>query len=202
MTADRWPDLTPPYGTIVVDPPWRYAVAKGLPSGSYKGGTAEAHYETMSMREIAALPVGDLAATSAHLYLWVTNQRLFGDRTDDGMTPLGIVEEWGFTYKTLLTWAKEGSLGMGWYFRGMTEHVLFCTRGPDAGIPADRRESNLVAAPRAAHSEKPPAFMDLVERVSPGPRCELFASSPRLGWDHWGHGHVIPITDQPTGDNP
>jgi N6-adenosine-specific RNA methylase IME4 len=189
VTADLWQGLTPPYGTIVIDPPWQYNVTKGLPTNGYKPSTAEAHYSTMTMAEVAALPVGDLATTDAHLYMWVTNPRLFGDRNDRGWSPLAIAEAWGFEYKTLLTWAKTGSLGMGWWFRGATEHVLFCARPGAPSIGAALREPNLFTAPRRRHSEKPGVFFDLVERVSPGPRAELFARQPRLGWDSWGHGY-------------
>lgn len=175
------------YRTIVADPPWEYNATKGLPIRGYKPSTAEAHYSTLSMREIAALPVSNLAAPAAHLYLWVTNPRLFGDRGDHGFGPIDVAEAWGFEYRTLLTWSKTGSLGMGWYFRGATEHILFCTRG-GASIPPERREPNLITARRRRHSEKPGALYDLVERVSPSPYLELFARTPRLGWDSWGWG--------------
>lgn len=187
--ADIWTGLTPPYRTIVADPPWQYNVARGLPTRDYKPSTAEAHYSTLTMEEIAAIPVKDLAAEDAHLYLWVTNPRLFGDRQGGRRaTPLDIAEAWGFEYRTMLTWVKTGPLGMGWWFRGNTEHVLFCARPGTPAIPADRREANVVTAPRQHHSGKPAAFFDLVERVSSGPYLELFARSPRLGWDSWGLG--------------
>ena len=186
-------ELSPPYSTIVADPPWKYNATKGLPTRGYKPSTAEAHYSTMSMRDLAALPVADLAADDAHLYMWVTNPRLFGDRGDEGVAPLDIVRAWGFEYRTLLTWVKTGPIGMGWYFRGATEHVMFCTRGK-ASIPSDRREPNVVTSPRRRHSAKPPAFMDLVERVSPGPYLELFCREPRFGWDSWGKGYEQAVT--------
>lgn len=188
-----WPDnLTPPYGTIVADPPWRYTNTRGTQTRATAGRsaiTAEAHYSTMSNDEIAALPVADLAATQAHLYLWVTNPCIFGHQNRRRTTsPIDIVEAWGFTYITLLTWVKEGPPGLGFYFRGNTEHVIFAQRG-GASIPADRRESNVLTAPRRRHSEKPDALLDLVERVSPGPYLELFSRRPRMGWDTWGFGY-------------
>lgn len=186
-----WDGLSPPYGTIVADPPWQYNVTKGLPTKGYKPSTAEAHYSTLTMAEVAELPVADLAADHCHLYLWVTNPRLFGDRGDRSIGPIDIVEAWGFEYKTLLTWVKTGPLGMGWWFRGQTEHVMFCARAGTPAIPADLREQNVISAPRRRHSAKPDALHDLAERVSPGPRCELFSRNPRLGWDHWGHGYEI-----------
>lgn len=179
------------YRTIVADPPWRYRSSDILTRGwrrtaSVETDKAEGHYTTLTNAEVAALPVGDLAADEAHLYLWVTNPRLYGERNGE-CSPLEIIEGWGFTYKTLLTWVKTGPMGLGFYFRGQTEHVLFCTRG-DVRIPAADRESNVITAPRRGHSEKPDAFYDLVERVSPEPRVELFARRARLGgWDYWGN---------------
>jgi N6-adenosine-specific RNA methylase IME4 len=178
------------YRTIVADPPWRYRSSDITTRGwhrtaSVESGKAASQYTTMTNAEVAALPVGELADDVAELYLWVTNPRLYGER-DGQCSPLAIVKGWGFEYKTLLTWVKTGALGLGFYFRGQTEHVLYCTRG-DVKIPPARRESNVITAPRRAHSEKPDAFYDLVERVSPGPRVELFARRARLtGWDYWG----------------
>lgn len=174
------------YRTIVADPPWQYNVARGLPTRGYKPSTAEAHYPTMTMAEVAALPVADLAADSAHLYLWVTNPRLFGDRHSDEIGPVDILRGWGFEYKTLLTWHKIGSFGVGFYFRGATEHVLFGTKG-NAPIAPALRISNHFAAPKRRHSEKPDRFYEIVERVSPEPRLEMFARRRRVGWDVWGN---------------
>lgn len=191
LTAtQKWDGLTPPYSTIVADPPWRYnASTTELKSGG-RGGQAEHQYSTMTNAEIMALPVADLAADEAHLYLWVTVPRLFGGRNDRTIGPIEIVEAWGFEFKTMLTWVKPGSGGMGWYFRGQTEHVIFATRG-GLGIAPDKREPNVIEAPRSGHSRKPPALFDLVERVSPGPYLELFSREPRLGWDSWGKGYEV-----------
>jgi N6-adenosine-specific RNA methylase IME4 len=192
LAAERprpaWEGLSPPYATIVADPPWRYNVTRGLPARGYKPSTADAHYSTMSMEEIAALPVGELADRDAHLYLWVTNIRLFGDRGRRELQPIDIARGWGFEYRTMLTWVKTGRIGVGFYFRGATEHVLFCTRGK-APIPPSLRESNVIVAPRGRHSQKPGAFLDKVARVSPSPYVELFARQPRFGWDSWGWGY-------------
>jgi hypothetical protein len=154
------------YRTIVVDPPWRYRSTDILTRGWQRtasvesGKTAEGHYTTMTNAEIA------------------------GER-DGSWSPLRIVEGWGFRYVTLLTWVKTGPMGLGFYFRGHTEHALFCVRG-DFKIPPALRESNVVTAPRRRHSEKPDAFYDKLERVTPGPYCELFARRARFGWDYWG----------------
>ena len=180
-------ELSSPYGAIVADPPWAYRKSK-QPEGTKHSRTFVSDlYDTLTMREIADLPVGNLAATDAHLYLWVTNPRLFGDRDKNGFGPLQIMEAWGFRYITMLTWEKPGAPGMGSYFRIDTEHVLFGVRGR-APIPPAKRVRNVIHAKRGKHSEKPPDLMDIVEKVSPGPYLELFARQPRLGWDSWGNG--------------
>lgn len=92
---------------------------------------------------------------------------------------------WGFEYTTMLTWHKLGAPGMGWYFRGDTEHVLFGVKGK-LGIPSRLRLSNHFAAARTGHSSKPDRFYEIVERVSPDPRLEMFARRRRVGWDVWG----------------
>jgi N6-adenosine-specific RNA methylase IME4 len=171
------------YRTIVVDPPWDYA-SKPLTGKADRRAGANDFYPTMTHAEIAALPIASLAADAAHLYLWVTNTLLFEER--ERWTPHSIMEAWGFTYKTLLTWNKTGPLGLGRYFRGRTEHVMFGVRSA-LPIEATKRESNVFSATNGRHSAKPEAFYDLVERVSPGPYLELFARRNRLGWDTWGN---------------
>lgn len=175
--------LSPPYSTIVSDPPWQDI---GAPlTGATRVGREKrdrsiaAQYSTLSTDDIAGLPVSDLAADNAHLYLWVTNFVL-----RDGFA---VLDAWGFTYKTLLTWCKDGHLGMGRYFRTQTEQVLFGVRG---SLPTlDRAQRTYFHAPKRGHSVKPHEFGDLVERCSPGPYVELFARQPRLGWDSWGYGY-------------
>lgn len=166
------------YRTIVADPPWEYEQT-GV------DGAALAEYRTMSNVEIAALPVRSLADKNAHLYLWVTNPRLFRS-PGDGMGPFDLLDRWGFRYITLLTWHKLAPNGMGFYFRGETEHVIFAIRGR-APIAPHLRVSNHFAAPRTGHSAKPDRFYEIVEAVSPEPRLELFARRRRVGWDVWGN---------------
>lgn len=161
------------YRTIVADPPWRYD------NGTVPQGGVEHHYGTMTPDEIIAVPVAVLADDSAHLYLWVTNLHLREGR------PFDILEAWGFRYVTLLTWHKLGPIGLGYYFRGETEHVLFGVRGK--APLADKSARNHFAATKGRHSEKPDRFYELVERVSPGPYLELFARRRRYGWDVWGN---------------
>lgn len=169
----------PRFATIVADPPWRYVIGKH----SGMRGTAESHYDTMGYGEILSLPVAELAQDNAHLYLWVTNPLLTEQRTE-GISGADVVRAWGFEPKTVLTWAKS-QIGLGFFFRGQTEHVIFGVRG-HLPIPESSRESNLIQAPRRAHSQKPEAFYDLVERVSPGPYLEMFSRRARLGWETWG----------------
>ncbi len=176
------------YGTVVADPPWEYQQSRIVTTSKTPGTRPEAtaQYPTMTDEQIAALPVASVCAPDAHLYLWTTNPRI--------RDAFAIVDAWGFTYRTLLTWEKEGTLGMGYYFRGQTEHVLFATRGR-APIPPAKRRRNIFRAPKTGHSVKPDAFMDMVEDISPGPYLELFARRQRLGWDTWGNEaleHVSP----------
>lgn len=173
-------ELSPPYSTIVADPAWS---SKRTDRAFGKKGMAhvqpEAHYSTMTLDDIRAMPVADLAAPNAHLYLWATCSGL-----DEA---LSVMEAWGFTYKTTLTWIKQGHLGLGAYFRTNTEHILFGVRGSLPTLARDQR--NHFEAPKLGHSRKPPAFGDIVERCSPGPYLDLFCRDPRFGWDSWGFGY-------------
>lgn len=176
-----WEGLNPPYATIVADPPWHYA--RGGPyTGAWASGPRVPPYSAMSIEQIRALPVRDLAAPDSHLYLWTTN-RYWRDAA-------AIAESWGFTLSQVLTWCKAPKgVGPGGAFTTTTEFILFARRGfPPCAQRVDRSWWDW---PRGEHSVKPPAFFDLVERVSPGPYCELFARQPRLGWDSWGYGYEM-----------
>lgn len=177
-------ELTPPYSTIVADPPWAYR-GRALSGKRVKDASARDQYSTLSAAEVAGLPVGDLAALNAHAYLWCTPTLMF-----DEVTPADVLDAWGFRFVTLLTWVKKGPLGLGSYFRIDTEHVAFGVRGSQP-IPPAERQRNVFTAQKGRHSAKPAAFGDLVEAVSPGPYVELFARQPRLGWDSWGYGYEI-----------
>ncbi|ORA63904.1 MT-A70 family methyltransferase [Mycobacteroides abscessus] len=146
------------FRTVVADPPWRY-------ENRASRAAAENHYETMTTTELCELRVvREHAARDSHLYLWVTNSHLA-----DG---LKVMSEWGFEYKTTITWVKP-QMGMGNYFRSGTELVLFGVRG---GLPTLRRDiRNHFTAPRRAHSQKPREFLELVVASSPGPYLELFS---------------------------
>ena len=161
------------FATITIDPPWDW----GDEGDVDQMGRARPTYATMSFEDLLNLPVPDLADNDAHIYLWITNRSL----------PKGfaLLDRWGFRYVTALTWVKP-HFGMGNYFRGQTEHVLFGVRGSQ---PLRRRDAGTVLhAPRGpnGHSSKPPEFYDLVESCSPGPYLEMFARSGRGGWVSWG----------------
>ena len=151
---------------------------RGGAGGAYKAGErgAAAQYDCMTLDQIAALPVADWAEDNAHLYLWVTNAFIEAG--------FNLMREWGFTYKTMITWRKN-QIGMGLYFRNSTEHVLFGVRGK---LKLQRRDLRTdFEAPRRRHSEKPDAFYDLVEAASPGPYIEIFARRQRFNWDVAGN---------------
>lgn len=185
-----WEGLTPPYATIVADPPWVFeGRRRPFSSTALRADIATNRpdpYSCMSVEQITALPVMDLAAKDAHLYLWTTNRYL--------RDAYAVAEAWGFRFSKLLTWCKAPmGIGVGGTFVNTAEYVLFCRRG---ALKAKRRvETTWWQWPRelqcGTHSAKPPAFLDLVEQVSPGPYVELFARQPRFGWDSWGWGYEI-----------
>lgn len=171
------------YRTIVADPPWRYentlAVTGNAPGRTKQNGRSGAEYETMTIEQVAALPVRSLCDPhGAHLYLWTTNAHV--------EHAWNIARAWGFTPKNLLTWCKppKGMIGFG-AFSQATEFCLFASSASKA-IHAERADRTWFEWPRAAHSAKPEAFLDLVEQISPAPRVELFARRARFGWDYWG----------------
>lgn len=174
------------YRTIVADPPWdvkRIEPGNRWGNPALKVGSSTLPYQTMTLDEIKALPVGDLAERDAHLYIWTINS--YVEPTYD------IARAWGFTPSTLLTWAKPPKgIGPGGAYSITSEHILFCRRG---SLPAKQRvDSTWGSWPRGVHSAKPEAFIDMVETVSPGPYAELFARRARFGWDY-------PIGDQALG---
>jgi len=139
----------------------------------------------MTIDEIAALPVHRLAALDCHLWLWVTNVIL---KNGWHLEPL---EQWGFTPKTILTWCKvtdrgTPKIGTGWYLRNATEHVIFATKGQGTALVLDKSLPTFFTAPRSIHSRKPTEAYDIMERLSLGPRAELFARVRRKGWVPWG----------------
>lgn len=168
------------YRTVVADPPWPMPTGGPRKANAWNTGAPPSTlpYPRMTLDEIAALPVDDLATDSAHLYVWTVNA--FLEQTYE------IVRGWGFRPSQLLVWAKSPrGLGMGGAFTNTTEFVMFAWRGSCS--PLERVESSWWHWRRGEHSAKPEAFLDLVERVSPAPRLEMFARRQRLGWDTWGN---------------
>lgn len=165
------------YRTIVADPPWDHSDGTGatLVNGVWEGRTVP--YSCMSLEDIAALSVGEMAERDAHLYLWTTNRYL--------RDAYYIAEAWGFAPSKPLVWVKDPIGFMGRPFTSSVEFVLFCRKGALRHTGSAGRQ--WWPWPRGEHSAKPEAFLDMVESVSPGPYLELFARRQRLGWDTWGN---------------
>jgi N6-adenosine-specific RNA methylase IME4 len=169
------------FETVLADPPWRFQNRTGKMAPEH---VRLARYRTMSFDEIGALPVADVVADRAHLYLWVPNALL--------AEGLEVMRQWGFTYKTNLVWfkvRKDGGpdgRGVGFYFRNVTELVLFGVKGSRRTLAPGRRQVNLFAQRKREHSRKPEELYEIIEACSPGPYLELFARHPRPGWHQWG----------------
>lgn len=201
------------FDVIVVDPPWSYGSTTEARTARYRTQLAAQQYGVVGsdagtevnrrtgegVENIASLiPMDDIAADQSALFLWTTNPKL--------PFAFALMERWGFTYKTTLTWVKITKAeqimvgGMGWFFRGATEHVLFGTR-LGFGIPAELRRPNVFYAQRSKHSAKPDEFYSLVEDVTPGhARLDCFARRWRPGWWAWGNEVSCPdiSADEPT----
>ena len=171
------------FGTVVADPPWRFANRTGKVAPEHRRLT---RYPTLSIEEICALPVADHVEDIAHCYLWVPNALL----------PWGlrVLEAWGFQYKTNLIWfkvRKDGGpdgRGVGFYFRNVTEVILFGVRGKHARtLDPGRSQVNLIASRKREHSRKPDEQYDIIEACSWGPYLELFGRGTRKGWTVWGN---------------
>jgi len=170
------------FGTVLADPPWRFANRTGKMAPEHK---RLARYETMTVEEICALPVAQVAHDRAHLYLWVPNALM-----PEG---LHVLEAWGFTYKSNLIWhkvRKDGGpdgRGVGFYFRNVTEMILFGVRGKNIRTLAPgRRQVNFLATRKQEHSRKPDEQYAIIESCSEGPYLEMFARGRRDGWTSWG----------------
>lgn len=173
------------YSTILADPPWQFQNRTGKMAPEHR---RLLRYPTMELKEIMELPVSKLAAAKSHLYLWVPNALL-----QEG---LRVMEAWGFTYKSNLVWykiRKDGGpdgRGVGFYFRNVTELILFGVRGSMRTLPPGRTQVNILSSRKREHSRKPDEIYDLVEACSPGPYLELFARFKREGWHQWGNEDV------------
>jgi N6-adenosine-specific RNA methylase IME4 len=171
------------FATILADPPWRFVNKTGKVAPEHK---RLSRYSTMTHEDIAALPVAEIAADKAHLYLWCPNALL-----PEG---LAVMRAWGFRYKSNIVWhkiRKDGGpdgRGVGFYFRNVTELILFGVRGKNVRTLAPgRRQVNFLATRKREHSRKPDEQYELIEACSPGPYLELFARGTRRGWTTWGN---------------
>jgi N6-adenosine-specific RNA methylase IME4 len=175
------PGLHGTFSTILADPPWRFQNRTGKVAPEH---VRLRRYETMSIEEICSMPVVTHAADPSHLYLWVPNALL----------PWGlrVMDAWGFQYKANVVWykvRKDGGpdgRGVGFYFRNVTEILLFGTRGKMRTLKAGRTQVNILATRKREHSRKPSAAYNLIQRCSPGPYLELFARDRVPGWTQWG----------------
>ena len=171
------------FGAVLADPPWRFANRTGKVAPEHR---RLSRYGTLSLEEIAALPVADYVAERAHCYLWVPNALL-----PEG---LYVLTSWGFRYKTNLIWHKvrkdggSDGRGVGFYFRNVTEIVLFGVRGKDVRtLQPGRSQVNLIASRKREHSRKPDEQYDIIERCSWGPYLEMFGRGDRDNWTIWGN---------------
>lgn len=176
------------YGAILADPPWSFEVWS---KDTGNGRSAESHYSTMSMRQIARLPVDELAAKDCVLFMWACWPSI--------ADALKIIDAWGFAYKTCgFDWMKADNtqpnffqddlpaqVGMGYWTRANTEPCLLAVKGKPKRLNADVRMG--IIAPRREHSRKPEGVHSRIERLVAGPYLELFARAPRAGWDVWGN---------------
>jgi N6-adenosine-specific RNA methylase IME4 len=171
------------FHTVLADPPWRFTNRTGKVAPEHR---RLSRYETMTAEEICALPVAELTREPAHLYLWVPNALL-----PEG---LRVLQAWGFEYKANIVWHKvrkdggSDGRGVGFYFRNVTELLLFGVRGKNARTEAPgRRQVNYLSSRKREHSRKPDEQYELIESCSRGPYLELFARGTRPRWTYWGN---------------
>jgi len=169
------------FRTVLADPPWRFQNRTGKVAPEHRRLD---RYSTLDLDAICGLPVRDVAAKNAHLYLWVPNALL-----PDGMR---VMESWGFRYVSNLVWAKRrkdggpDGRGVGFYFRNVTELILFGVRGSMRTLMPARRQVNMIETRKREHSRKPDEQYELIESCSPGPYLEMFARQAKPGWTAWG----------------
>lgn len=173
------------FATILADPPWQFQNRTGKMAPEHR---RLLRYPTMELQEIMDMPVGKVAAAASHLYLWVPNALL--------MEGLQVMRAWGFNYKSNIVWfkiRKDGGpdgRGVGFYFRNVTEILLFGVRGSMRTLKPGRTQVNMLATRKREHSRKPDEIFDIIESCSPGPYLELFARFQRAGWSQWGNEDV------------
>jgi N6-adenosine-specific RNA methylase IME4 len=185
------------FATVLADPPWQFQNRTGKVAPEHR---RLSRYGTMDLQAIMELPVSQLSADTSHLYLWVPNALL-----PDG---LRVLEAWGYTYKSNIVWRKirkdggSDGRGVGFYFRNVTELVLFGVKGKNARtLQPGRTQVNFLETRKREHSRKPDEFYDIVESCSPGPYLEMFARGPRDNWSVWGNQADEYYPDWPTYSN-
>ncbi|MCK9374703.1 MAG: MT-A70 family methyltransferase [Syntrophobacterales bacterium] len=171
------------YSTILADPPWQFQNRTGKVAPEHR---RLSRYETLTFEQIMTLPVSEVTAGVAHLYLWIPNALL--------PHGLEVMKAWGFTYKSNIVWHKirkdggSDGRGVGFYFRNVTELILFGVKGKNARtLSPGRSQVNYLSSRKREHSRKPDEQYPLIESCSPGPYLELFARGIRQGWDCWGN---------------
>ncbi|MCB4757139.1 MAG: S-adenosylmethionine-binding protein [Elusimicrobia bacterium] len=170
------------FRTILADPPWQFSNRTGKMAPEHK---RLMRYATMKLQEIMELPISQLAQPDCHLYLWVPNALI--------LEGLEVMKRWGFTYKTNLVWQKirkdggPDGRGVGFYFRNVTELVLFGIRGHMRTLAPGRTQVNVLCTRKREHSRKPDELYEIIEKCSPGPYLELFARHNKNGWNQWGN---------------
>jgi N6-adenosine-specific RNA methylase IME4 len=185
------------FGCLLADPPWQFQNSTGKVAPEHKRLN---RYATMTLPEIQSLPVAACAADTAHLYLWVPNALL-----PEG---LAVMRSWGFAYKSNIVWHKirkdggSDGRGVGFYFRNVTEMLLFGVRGKNARtLSPGRTQVNYIGTRKREHSRKPDEIFPIIEGCSPGPRLELFARGRRPGWIGWGNQAEDYVPTWPTYSN-
>jgi len=169
------------FGTILADPPWKFQNRTGKMAPEHK---RLYRYRTMTNEEILAMPIKELSLPQSHIYLWVPNALI--------ELGLQVLREWGYDYKTMLVWykiRKDGGpdrRGVGFYFRNVTEVVLFGNKGGLRTLQPGRSQENIISSRKRGHSIKPDELYDIIEACSPGPYLELFARRTRKNWISWG----------------
>jgi N6-adenosine-specific RNA methylase IME4 len=175
------PQVQGGWSTVLADPPWRFANRTGKVAPEHRRLD---RYDTMTLPEICGMPVTEVVSQNSHLYLWCPNALL-----PEG---LQVMEAWGFRYVSNIVWAKRrkdggpDGRGVGFYFRNVTELILFGVRGNMRTLAPARSQVNMIETRKREHSRKPDEQYDLIQECSPGPYLELFARYPQPGWTAWG----------------
>lgn len=171
------------FATILADPPWQFQNRTGKVAPEHKRLN---RYGTMTVEDICALPVEDIAADPSHLYLWVPNALL--------PQGLQVMDAWGFRYISNIVWEKvrkdgePDGRGVGFYFRNVTELLLFGVRGKNARtLDPGRSQVNIIRSRKREHSRKPDEQYKIIESCSRGPFLEIFSRGARRNWTVWGN---------------